>query len=249
MGIIDRLLRLVRANVHHQLDQAERPGPLLEEILREEQAHLSRVRDRVRDMIALEKEIESGLHQSRGMVIEWARKAEAAVAAGRDDLAREALRRKRDSDENVRTGEQDVEVQRQVVGRLKDQLRTLESRHEATRRRKDVLVARHRRAEAQQSVAGQLAADTTSAEMAHIERKVRRVEAGAAASAEIAGSSLDAQLMSLNDPVIESELRELKERLASNQLDEEGDALSLDGLDQLDVPAFEAKPGALKSGQ
>jgi phage shock protein A len=245
LGIIDRLLRLLRANINYQLDRAEDPERLLEEIQREEHAQIARVRDRIRDMIALEKELESGLQQTRGRAVEWERKAEAAIAAGRDDLAREALRRRRDSAESARTGEQELEIQRQAVARLKERLRTLESRHEATLRRKDALVARHRRAEAQRRIAGHLDTDQTARDMTRVERKVRRIEASAAATTELADSSVDAQLMSLGDPAIEAELRALKQRLASADSDDD----ELDVLDQLEEgPARDGKHDALKSG-
>jgi phage shock protein A len=107
-------------------------------------------------------------------------------------------------------------------------------------------VARHRRAEAQRRVAGHLAADETAREMARIERKVRRVEANAAATTELAESSIETQLMSLGDPAIEAELQALKQRLAEAEADEE--ELDTLALDQLDNPGRDTGRQSLKSG-
>ena len=72
-----------------------------------------------------------------------------AVAAGKDDLAREALRRKRDNEENSAIYTEQRGVQSQAVAKLKDQLRQLEAKYQATLGARDTLVARQRRARAQ----------------------------------------------------------------------------------------------------
>ena len=125
MGIMDRLSRLIRANVNDLIDQAEDPEKMLDQILRDMQSNMTTARAQVAAMIAQEKELEADLNETRRLANEWGAKAQRAVAAGKDDLAREALRRKRDNDENARVYEQQHQVQEQAVDKLKDQLRQL----------------------------------------------------------------------------------------------------------------------------
>ena len=249
MGIMDRLSRLIRANVHYQLDRAENPEAMLEQILRDMQDSLVSARAQTRDMIAQEKELAADLEQARRAATEWGRKAEAAVSAGKDDLARLALRRKRDNEDNSRVYDRQLEAQRLAVARLKGQLQQLDSRYQATLSRRDTLIARHRTAKASQAVANQLARASDAGEIDRVKRKIRTAEAQAAAAGEIAASSLDAQFMALDDPELEAELRALKARLgqgtpalASAELPE------FDDLDEFELLDADFGPGALKSG-
>ena len=80
-------------------------------------------RAQVAAMIAQEKELELDAAETKKLAGEWGRKAERAVTAGKDDLAREALRRRRDNEENSAIYSEQLGVQTQAVAKLKDQLR------------------------------------------------------------------------------------------------------------------------------
>src|SRR6187401_2304463 len=101
MGIIDRISQLTRANINDMLDRAEDPEKMLNQILRDMETNIRQAREQVALMIAHEKEIEIDLAATQKLSSEWGAKAKRAVDAGKDDLAREALRRKRDNDENA----------------------------------------------------------------------------------------------------------------------------------------------------
>ena len=214
MGIMDRLSTLIRANVNDALDRAEDPVKMIDQILRDMQENIAEGRKQVAAMIAQEKELEGDLGTVRKLATEWQAKAQRAVAAGRDDLAREALRRKRDNDENASVYEQQLRTQQQTVAKLKQQLQQLEAKYQSTLSQRDALIARHRRAEAQQQVAATLSTYSPmdpTADLERMERKIRGTEARAAATAEIADTSLDTQLRELDyDLDIERELAALK---------------------------------------
>src|SRR5919106_2552790 len=122
-GIMDRLSRLIRANVNDLIDNAEDPEKMIDQILRDMQDSISMARAQVAAMIAQEKELELDAAETKKLAEEWGRKAQRAVTAGKDDLAREALRRRRDNEENARVYEQQHQVQEQTVDKLKAQLR------------------------------------------------------------------------------------------------------------------------------
>ena len=224
MGIMDRLSRLIRANVNDLIDQAEDPEKMLDQILRDMQSNMTTARAQVAAMIAQEKELEADLNETRRLANEWGAKAQRAVAAGKDDLAREALRRKRDNDENARVYEQQHQVQEQAVDKLKDQLRQLEAKYQSTLSHRDALIARQRRAKAQQQVAESLNVsvfapmDATS-ELDRMERQIRGTEARAMAAIEVGDEGYDAQFRELDmDSEIEAELEALKAGAAVGQL-------------------------------
>ena len=162
MGILDRMSRLVRANVNDLLDRAEDPDKMIDQIIRDMQASITDARRQVAAMIAQEKELEADLKQARSLSDEWGEKAKRAVAAGKDDLAREALRRKRDSDEHMGVYQQQYSTQEQTVEKLKSQLSQLESKYQSTLSQRDALIARQRRAVATKKVVSQSSAAVSS---------------------------------------------------------------------------------------
>ena len=214
MGIMDRMSRLIRANVNDMIDRAEDPEKMLDQILRDMQSNMTTARAQVAAMIAQEKELEADLNETRQLAAEWGQKAQRAVEAGKDDLAREALRRKRDGEENARVYEQQLQVQESTVEKLKSQLRQLDSKYQATLSQRDTLIARQRRAKAQRQVAQSLTVfsplDPTS-ELDRMERRIRGAEAQAAAITEMGDESFEAQFRELDqDQDIEAELAALK---------------------------------------
>jgi phage shock protein A len=217
VGIIDRLTNLLRANVNELLDQAEDPEQVLDQVLRDMQANMVQARSQVASMIAQEKELEADLNENRHLAIEWGRKAERAVAAGNDDLAREALRRKRDTEENAGVYAEQVKAQTATVDKLKDQLRQLESKYQTTLSQRETMIARQRRAAAQTHLAQSVSAFSpldASADLERMERRIRSAEATAAAQVEMGETGYDQQFRALEvDHLIEDELTQLK-RLA-----------------------------------
>jgi phage shock protein A len=221
MAILDRISRLVRANVNDLIDQAEDPEKMIDQILRDMQSNMTTARAQVAAMIAQEKELEADVNESNELVTEWNEKARRAVSAGKDDLAREALRRKHDAQENLDVYQKQHDVQQQTVEKLKQQLQLLESKYQSTLSQRDSLIARQRRAKAQQHVADRVTSLSpldASSELDRMERKIRSNEARAAATVEMEDTSIDSQFRELDyDVDIEKELEALKSQSGSSQ--------------------------------
>lgn len=214
MGIIDRISQLTRANVNDMLDRAEDPEKMLNQILRDMETNIRQAREQVASMIAQEKELEADLGTTSKLSGEWQEKARRAVAAGKDDLAREALRRKKDNDDNSAVYQQQLDAQKQTVDKLKSQLQALESKYQSTLSNRDALIARQRRATAQQKVSQSLSSFSPldpSQDLDRIERKIRGSEARAAALTELSGESFESQFSELDQDVdVEDQLAALK---------------------------------------
>ncbi|HEY7033471.1 MAG TPA: PspA/IM30 family protein [Thermomicrobiales bacterium] len=214
MGIMDRLSTLVRANVNDLLDRAEDPEKMIDQILRDMESNIGQAREQVASMIAQEKELQADYDETSKLATEWGAKAQRAVDAGKDDLAREALRRKRDNEQNATVYQQQLTVQEQTVAKLKEQLRQLEAKYQSTMSQRDTMLARARRARAQEQVARTLTTFSPmdpSADLERMERKIRGSEAKAAAMVEMGDESFDTQFRELDyDTDIEAELAALK---------------------------------------
>ncbi len=214
MGVMDRLSRLIRANVNDLIERSEDPERMLDQLLRDMQSNMTTARSQVAAMIAQEKELEADRDETLQLSTEWEQKARRAVDAGKDDLAREALRRKRDNDENAGVYDQQLQLQKSTVEKLKTQLRQLESKYQSTMSQRDALVARQRRAKAQTQVSHSLTVVSPldpSSELDRMERRIRGAESHVAALTEMSEESFDAQFEELDsDGDIEAQLTALK---------------------------------------
>jgi phage shock protein A len=220
MGILDRISRIVRANVNDIIDRAENPEVMIDQIIRDMESGIEEARGQVATMIAQQKLLEADLSDSEKLESAWEDKAKRAVEAGKDDLAREALRRKRDSAENAALYQEQLDAQRHAVERLKSQLSQLEAKYQHTLSQRDSLLARQRRARAQREVTEKITEFSPfdpSADLDRMERKIRQDEAEAAARLEMSDDSYETQFEALEaDDEIERELAALKSGQSSS---------------------------------
>jgi len=215
--IFDRMSTILRANINSMLDKAENPEVVIDQIIRDMASAIAEARGQVADMIAQEKILQANVQRDRDLATQWQSKASLAVQNGRDDLAREALRRKNDYDENARVYDSQLQAQSQMVDKLKSELSQLESKYQDAKRNRDILIARHRRAETQQKVAqvsAQLNTMDPSAELGRMEERIRFQEARAEAQTELADTSFEDEFAALGaDSQVESDLMALKQQI------------------------------------
>src|SRR5437762_11675091 len=101
MRILSRLSDIFSANFHALLDQVENPEALLAHVVREMEESVAATRGYAASAIAAERRIGRELEQNRAEVEHWQSKAREALTAGREDLARRALARKREHEDLV----------------------------------------------------------------------------------------------------------------------------------------------------
>ena len=222
MGILDRMSRLIRANINDLIDRAEDPEKMLNELLREMETNIRDARMQVANMIAQEKELEAELQEAQRDSREWERRAEMAVSSGKDDLAREALRRRRDAESIATVYATQLTSQQEMVTKLKQQLKMLEAKHDEAESKRDVLIARHRATQAQRQMTETLSTlpglDSYS-ELDRMEKRIRSEESKTQALGELQGEDLDWQFAELDrDEDIESELAALKARKSGEDM-------------------------------
>ena len=224
MEIIARISQLILANVNDLLDRAEDPEKMLNQILRDMESGRRQARQQVIEMIAVEKSLEADLARNSKLSLQLQTTVVRAIDAGKDEIAREALRRRRDADEIVGLGEGQLVIQHQTVTRLKELLRALDAKYSRTLSQRDGLVARQKRAEALGKF-GELFSEFSpadpTAELGRMERKIRASEARAAAQIEIGDNSVTAQIREFEiDADLELELQLLKAGRPANSLSE-----------------------------
>jgi phage shock protein A len=162
----------------------------------------------------LEAEYNKYVRQSE----EWFGRANQALDAGNEELARKALAKKSESDEQVRSMQPGVDAARNASEQLKSKVNELKRRIDEAERTATTLVARKNAALAQRKVAEALSgvaeSDNAFAALKGFEESVAREEAKAQAFDQIAAAGkddvLEAEFAQLKGGTIENELAMLK---------------------------------------
>lgn len=219
MGLLNRLSDLLRSNINDLISRAEDPEKMLNAAIEDMQKQLVEAKSRVAMSIADEKRLEKQHEQERTKSEEWEHKAMTAVRAGRDDLAVEALARKKEHESAAQQFQEQLDGQRGAVDELKRALTELTSKLDETRRKRTLLLARAKRAEAQRQIASTLSNKThasASERLERLESRIERDEARAEAQWEFA---------SLGPGSYERDLAKEIEALGGGDEDEDLDAL------------------------
>src|ERR1051325_1216255 len=95
MGLLDRVSTLIRANINDLISRAEDPEKVIRQLLLDMNNQLIQVKTQVAAAIADERLLQKRYEDNQKKADEWQRKAELAVDQDKDDLAKEALARKR----------------------------------------------------------------------------------------------------------------------------------------------------------
>src|SRR5690606_23060972 len=152
---------------------------------------------------------------------EWEKKAMLAIRAGDDTLARAALARKADHDEVAGQLKDQWEAQKTSVENLKGALRGLDNKIEEAKRKRNLLVSRQKRAEAQRTINETLSSINSTSAFDTFDRmseRVTQLEAEAEATSEIGGAlqegSLESQFRALEAGNVDDQLEALKRKMA-----------------------------------
>ncbi|MDX2183609.1 MAG: PspA/IM30 family protein [Gemmatimonadaceae bacterium] len=188
MGIFDRLATLLKSNVNDLISSAENPEKMLNQIIVDMRDQLVKAKQQVASAIADEKRLEDQARAEFKQAQDWEQRAMLAVQQGRDDLARQALVRQSEHASHAQALEATWQQHRLETEKLKASLRDLNDKIEEAKRKKNLLLARQRRADAQKRIAetmSGLSEKSAFEAFARMEEKIEQNERQIKASAEI----------------------------------------------------------------
>jgi phage shock protein A len=177
---------------------------MLNQLILDMRSQLAKAKQQVAAAIADEKKLQAQAEAEKKQAEDWEKRAMLAVQEGRDDLAKQALLRHAEHlsaaiqlDETWRKHKSETEA-------LKNSLRTLNDKIEEAKRKKNILIARQRRAEAQKrihdtmsSIGDKSAFETFERMSEAIADSERKALASAELSEELSGDSLAKQFTAL----------------------------------------------------
>lgn len=188
MGIFDRLATLLKSNLNDLISRAENPEKMLDQIVVDMQNQLARAKQQVAAAIADEKRLKDQFEAEYKQSQDWEAKAMLAVKEGRDDLAKQALVRQQEHYEHAATLETTWQTHVLETEKLKNSLRDLNDKIQEAKRKKNLLLARQRRAQAQakiQETMSSMSEKSAFEAFARMEEKIDQNERMLKASTEI----------------------------------------------------------------
>ncbi|MBE9095524.1 PspA/IM30 family protein [Tychonema sp. LEGE 07203] len=217
MGLFDRIWRVIRANINSLIGAAEDPEKILEQAVMDMQEDLIQLRQAVAGAIAAQKRTERQCSQAESTAAEWYQRAQLALQKGEENLAREALTRKKSYQETAAAMKASLEQQNAVVAQLKENMRSLESKISEAKSKKDMYIARARSAKASerlQEMMGNLSTGSALSAFERMEEKVVQLEARSEAIAELGTNDLEKQFLSLESAGdVDDELAAMKAQM------------------------------------
>ncbi len=204
MSIFSRFSTMIKSNINDLISRAEDPEKMLNQIILDMRDQLAKAKREVAGAIADERKLKRQLDEATKQMKAWERRAVLAVQEKRDDMAKQALVRHEEQAEHVKALRGSWEAQKQETENLKASLRQLHEKIEEAKRKRNLLIAKQKRAQAQKRIHETMSglSDTSAFEafnrMAErIEEEERRNLAQAEVNEALAGDTLEKEFVRL----------------------------------------------------
>ena len=190
MGILQRLRTLMASNINAAITKSEDPEKMLEQLVLDMQKQFSEARQQVAVAMADEQRLKKQYENESSIASQWDGKARKALGAGDEQLTRDILVRKAEHDKMAAEYKVQWDQQTQAVEQLRSALQQLNGKIEEAKRKKNLLVARAKRAEAQKSIHETMSGLSDNSAFGAFERmegKVDQIEAEATVATQMSG--------------------------------------------------------------
>ncbi|KAF4387328.1 hypothetical protein F8388_016737 [Cannabis sativa] len=219
MNLFSRFARVIKSYANAILSSFEDPEKILDQAVTDMNNDLIKMRQATAQVLASQKQLENKYKSAQQASEDWYRRAQLALGKGDEDLAREALKRRKSYADNANTLKTQLDQQKSVVDNLVSNTRLLESKIQEARSKKDVLKARAQSAKTSTKVSELLGdVDTSSALDAFnkMEEKVLTMESQAEAYSQLATDDLEGKFRLLEGSSVDGDLEDLKKELSGS---------------------------------
>jgi phage shock protein A len=189
------------------LQQGIDPEKLLDSAIEQMETDLRNLRQASINVIASQKRLQQQCEKAQAEVNEWERRVQLALQKGEDDLAWQALNRKKMHSGILSSPEVQIDQEPLSVKNLKQNLMLLEAKTMRINLKAQIVSAK---------INAQLDSLNTSSAMTAfecMEDKVLKLEARSQAAAELAGADLESQFAALESSDVDLELEAMKQEM------------------------------------
>eukprot|EP00250_Pteridium_aquilinum_P005160 c15298_g1_i1 orf=265-1371(-) len=216
MNIFERVVRIFRSYANALVSAAEDPEKILEQTVLEMNEDLVKMRQASAQVLASQKQLENKYKTAQKNADDWYARAKLALQKGEENLAREALKRRKDYEDNAQALKTQLDQQKTVVEKLISSTRLLESKIQEAKSKKDTLKARAQSAKTASKVNEMLGTVNTSGALSAFERmeeKVTALEAEADALNQLSTDDLAGKFALLEGDAVDDDLAALKQEM------------------------------------
>lgn len=204
MGALSKLSRIIKANVNDMLDRVENPEKMVKQLLSELKEGLREAEVETAKARKESTRVGSKFKESQGLVAEWDEKVVLALKNSNDSLAKEALKKKKEYEQQAETIKGTWKKQKETVRELEKGLEELQNKIREIESNKSLLFARQK-----QAAAKKLMHDT----MNEIEEKLEPVVLLEEANATVKSGVLEEKFKQLQMEDLDKELQAIKEKM------------------------------------
>ncbi|KAL6840332.1 hypothetical protein ACP4OV_030142 [Aristida adscensionis] len=220
-NLFDRLSRVVRSYANSVLSSFEDPEKILDQAVLEMNDDLTKMRQATAQVLASQKRLENKYKAAEQASADWYRRAQLALQKGDEDLAREALKRRKSYADNASSLKAQLDQQKGVVENLISNTKLLESKIAEAKQKKDTLKARAQSAKTATKVSEMLGNVNTSSALSAFEKmeeKVMAMESQAEALGQLATDDLEGKFALLETSSVDDDLVQMKKELSGSAL-------------------------------
>ncbi|BBN70483.1 plastid transcriptionally active 4 [Prunus dulcis] len=223
MNLFDRFARVVKSYANALISTFEDPEKILEQAVLEMNDDLTKMRQATAQVLASQKRLENKYKAAEQASEDWYRKAQLALQKGEEDLAREALKRRKSFADNANTLKAQLDQQKGVVDNLVSNTRLLESKIQEARSKKDTLKARAQSAKTATKVSEMVGNVNTSSALSAFEKMEEKdavciLSNGIPAEAigQLTTDDLEGKFALLENSSVDDDLANLKKELSGS---------------------------------
>ena len=220
MSIVSRIRDLLSANINSMLENAEDPEKMANEYIRQLERQLYEAKTNVASAMADATRLNNQQARYDAETESWARKAEAALRANNEELARGALARKVQAAKLAEQYTQQSDAQDSQVEQLQNALVQLEARISETRAKRELIIAKKNRVATQEAIRRTVSGIGKINALEKLEDLEERVDHDLARSEaldKLEQGTLESRFSDLEkDTDVDAELAELKRRLGQS---------------------------------
>jgi phage shock protein A len=222
-GLIERMSMVIKAKLSKLLDRAEDPAETLDYSYEQQRVLLQNVKRGIADVATSKKRLQLQTDKLEQSLVKLDSQAREALAAGREDLARQALERKTLAQQQLQALDGQVEQLDAQQQKLAASEKQLAAKIEAFRSQKEVIKAQYSAAEAQVRIGeaatgiGEQMADTGLA-IERAQDKTEQMQARAGAVEELIAAGTLEDFTAGDQSALD---RELTQVAAGRKVDEE----------------------------
>ncbi|XP_068661710.1 membrane-associated protein VIPP1, chloroplastic-like [Aristolochia californica] len=219
MNLFDRFARVIKSYAGALLSSVEDPEKILEQTVLEMNDDLIKMRQATAQVLASQKQLGNKYKAAQLASDDWYKRAQLALTKGEEDLAREALKRRKSYSDNANALKAQLDQQKSIVDNLVSNTRLLESKIQEAKSKKDTLKARAQSAKTATKVNEMLGNVNTSSALSAFEKmeeKVLTMESQAEALNQLTSDDLEGKFALLETSSVDDDLAQLKKEISGS---------------------------------